>query len=80
MLFALGITPAPAAEAPVLAAVHALIGALRPWAAPHDYPNFRESTDAPTRFYPQPVLDRLLAIQRRHDPQRVVRANHEWAA
>lgn len=77
MTFAVGMAPVPDAEGPVLAAIRALSDALRPWAAERDYPSFRETVDAPTRFYPQGVLDRLLAVQARHDPHRVIRANHE---
>lgn len=77
MLFAVGITPFPAAEPPVIAAVDAVTHALRPWAAERDYLNFRESAGPATGFYPAEVLGRLHAVQHQHDPQRVIRANHE---
>ena len=80
MLFAVGITPVPPAEAAVTAAVEAVITALDPWRSDRDYINLRDTPAAPTRFYSTESLDRLLAIQRQHDPQNVVRPNLNLAA
>jgi hypothetical protein len=77
LLFAVGITPVPPAEAAVTAAVHAVRAALQPWATDRDYLNFRETADAASRFYSPATLDRLRAVRDQYDPQRVVRSNHE---
>jgi FAD/FMN-containing dehydrogenase len=77
LLFAVGITPVPPAEAAVIAAAHSLRDALRPWAAERDYPNFRETADTASRFYAPAALERLRAVRQQYDPQRVVRSNHE---
>lgn len=80
MTYAVGIAPTPQAGAAIRAALGRVARALAPWAAPVDYLNFRESPTPAARFYPPDVLGRLLAVQRRYDPGRVVRAGHEWAA
>jgi FAD/FMN-containing dehydrogenase len=77
LLFAVGITPVPPAEAAVTAAVHGVRAALQPWATDRDYLNFREEADAASRFYSPVTLDRLRAVRDQYDPQRVVRSNHE---
>ena len=80
MLFAVGITPVPPAEAAVVAAVEAVTAALAPWRSDRDYINLRDTPAAPTRFYSAESLERLRAIQRRHDPHHVVRPNLNLAA
>ncbi len=78
MLYAVGITPVPAAKQSVQAAAAAVKAALAPWTAARDYPNFVESAVPAARFYPDEVIQRLLQVQRRYDPQGVVRAGHPW--
>jgi len=80
LLFAVGITPVPEAQAPVMAAVEAVTDALAPWRFERDYLNFRDTPAAAARFYDPRTLDRLLTVQREHDPQRVVRPNQQWVA
>jgi FAD/FMN-containing dehydrogenase len=80
LLFAVGITPVPEAEAAVVAAIHGLTKVLEPWRSGRDYINFRDVPAAPDRFYPSEVLERLRKVQQRYDPQRVVRPNQQWAA
>ncbi len=79
MLWGVGITPTPAAEAAVAAALTTLTTALQPWTIDRRYSNFSETKETSAHFYPPPVLERLLAVQRRYDPRRIVRAGHEWA-
>jgi hypothetical protein len=76
LLYAVGITPTPDAVGAVESHVAALKEALAPWSAKQDYLNFRDSTDAASRFYDQATIDRLTAVQLAHDPDQVIRANH----
>jgi hypothetical protein len=80
LVFAVGITMGPQAEAAAEEAIASVTGALGPWRSGRDYINFRDTAAAPTRFYSTESLDRLLIIQRQHDPQRVVRPNMQWTA
>jgi len=79
LLYAVGITPVPEAIDAVESHVAALKQALAPWSAKQDYLNFRDSTDAASRFYDQATLARLAAVRSAHDPAQVIRANHPLA-
>lgn len=80
LLYAVGITPVPEAVGAVESHVAALKRALAPWSAKQDYLNFRDSTDAASRFYDQATIDRLTAVRLAHDPDQVIRANHPLVA
>lgn len=80
LLYAVGIAPEPAAAHGVSAALATLSEALAPWVAERHYVNFSEVSGDPQRFYAPGDLERLLAVAQRFDPDRVVRANHEWVA
>ena len=79
LLYAVGITPTPDAIGAVEGHVAALREALTPWAAEHDYLNFRDSDASAERFWSQGTIDRLLgrrasqARSRRH-PARTITA------
>jgi hypothetical protein len=77
LLNAVGVTPVPEAEQAVLAHVERLQEALAPWTEKRDYMNFREVALPATRFYSEDTLTRLLGIQAAHDPNRVIRCDHE---
>jgi hypothetical protein len=80
LLYAVGITPTPDAVRGVESHVAALKKALAPWSSKQDYLNFRETTDAASKFYDQATIDRLAAVRAAHDPDRVIRANHPLVA
>ncbi len=80
LLYAVGVAPVPPAQQQVAAVLGELTAALRPWDAGRDYLNFRETAAEPERFYPPDVLRRLREVQQRHDPERTIRAGHEYAA
>lgn len=80
LLYAVGITPVPEAVGAVEAHIAAVKKALAPWSAKQDYLNFRDSTDAASKFYDQATIDRLAAVRSAHDPDQVIRANHPLAA
>jgi hypothetical protein len=75
-LYAVGIAATPAARAAVGADVNALIHALTPYAAPHDYLNFREVAGPPDRVYPAGTLERMRAVRSQTDPRGVFVAAH----
>ena len=49
----------------------------RPWTRRRAYLNFQESPAPATSFYSPETLDRLLALQAKHDPDRTIRSAHE---
>jgi FAD binding domain len=75
--YSVGITPVPQAVPPVIAAVTAVRTALEPWAGTRNYANFRDSSDAPERFWDASVLERLRAARDRYNANRTIRGNHE---
>jgi hypothetical protein len=75
-LFAVGIAPTAEARAAVGAEVNALIHALRPYAAAHDYLNFRELAVPADRVYPARELERMRAVRSGTDPLGLLAAAH----
>ncbi|MDP9220244.1 MAG: FAD-binding oxidoreductase, partial [Actinomycetota bacterium] len=75
-LFAVGITPTPEAHIAVAADVEALIGALEPHAAAHDYVNFCERSVPIERIYPARELERMRRVRWGMDPRGVLAAAH----
>lgn len=78
LVYGVGITPTADAVQVVERDVQELVRALTPWSADRDYANFRETPVPAERFYDRPTRDRLLAVRAEHDPDVVVRSNHEW--
>ena len=79
LLYAVGVTPTPEAIQGVEGHIAALLAALTPWAAEHDYMNFRESEVPAARFYDQEAIERMLAVREKHDPDGILRSNHPVA-
>jgi FAD binding domain/Domain of unknown function (DUF4265) len=75
-LFAVGIAPTPEARAAVGGEVNALIHALRPHAAGHDYLNFRELAVPADLVYPARELARMRAVRSGTDPRGLLAAAH----
>ncbi|MEO6944539.1 MAG: FAD-binding oxidoreductase [Lacisediminihabitans sp.] len=80
LLYAVGITPVPEAVAAVESHIAAVKKALAPWSANRDYVNFRDSSDAASKFYDQETIDRLTAVRFAHDPDQIIRSNHPVTA
>lgn len=78
LVYGVGITPTADAVQAVERDVQEMVHALAPWSADRDYANFRETAVPAERFYDRPTRDRLRAVRADHDPDVVVRSNHEW--
>ena len=77
VVFAVGIAPTPEAGERIEQTLAELRAALAPWAGGRSYLNFHESSAPASLFYSAETLERLLALQDRYDPDRVVRSAHE---
>jgi hypothetical protein len=75
-LFAVGLGGDPAAARAVSRGVEEVTGALRPWAARHQYLNFSETAGDPRRLWSEGVYERLRRIKALVDPDDRIRANH----
>jgi hypothetical protein len=76
LLFAIGLGADPAAAATVSAGVETVTGALRPWAARHQYMNFAETAADQRRLWSEEAYERLRRIKALVDPTDRIRANH----
>src|SRR4051794_28590199 len=75
-VFAAGLTPVPAAVAPVEASIKGLLAALEPWAADHTYLNFAESKREAKTLWTETAHHRLRRVKAAYDPENVIRSNH----
>ena len=75
-VFAVGIAPTPELGAAVAAEIEAIARALAPWAAPHAFVNFAETSREAHTFWPSEAYARLRRIKAQVDPEDRIRANH----
>jgi FAD/FMN-containing dehydrogenase len=77
-LFAVGVTPTPAAAGALRARFAEVVDALRPYEAGRFF-SFTEEATAAAGFYADDVLARLRAVKDAVDPSGVFQANHDIA-
>jgi len=75
-LYAVGITPTPAAGAAVAEHVRGLTRAIEPWTARQRYLNLTETRDDGGTFWSPEAYHRLQQIKADVDPENLIRANH----
>jgi FAD/FMN-containing dehydrogenase len=76
VMYAVGITPTPEAQAAVGAHVERLLDAVEPWTAEHKYLNLTETRRMPGAFWSEQAYHRLRRIKAAVDPDDVIRSNH----
>src|SRR3712207_1174638 len=76
-MFAVGMAMTPDMAAAVRASLDGVMAALSRWDAGREYLNFTEKKQDPRRIFDAETHERLVAVKRAYDPDRVIRANHE---
>ena len=76
VLFAVGMLPVPELEAPTVAQVRAIKGAMTPWASRQMYLNFADSRRPMETFWDEETFARLRRVKAAVDPDEVILSNH----
>ncbi len=76
VLFAVGMLPVPELEAPTVAQVRAIKGAMTPWASRQMYFNFADSRRPMETFWDEATFARLRRVKAAVDPDEVFLSNH----
>jgi hypothetical protein len=76
VLFAVGMLPVPELEAPTVAQVRAIKGAMTPWASRQMYLNFADSRRPMETFWDEVTFARLRRVKATVDPDEVSLSNH----
>ena len=76
VLFAVGMLPVPELEAPTVAQVRAIKGAMTPWASRQMYFNFADSRRPMETFWDEATFARLRRVKAAVDPDEVILSNH----